>query len=131
MKIELFWCDRWNDGKLFPEAKCYNISNDFKGLVFNFLNDDEGHGLKFLIPWIDEGLIEVEKIKKSILDYYDMWGHAWGAEINNKNVLIYWGYDDTKYEEHMSFECFYKILREWSQFIKAQPSLDYKVEFEC
>lgn len=39
-------------------------------------------------------------------------GTGLGADITKENVLIYWGYDDTKYEESLSFECFYKLLKE-------------------
>ena len=96
------------------------------------MNDDEGHGIKCLSNWIDEGLIEIEKISNGELNYYDMWAfHAWGAEITKANVLIYWGYDDTKYDENMSFECFYKIIKEWGAFLKMAPSVDQIVEFEC
>ena len=132
MKVHFFWIDRWNDGYLFPEARSYDAPNTFKGLIFSFLNDDEGHGIKCLSNWIDEGLIEIEKISNGELNYYDMWAfHAWGAEITKANVLIYWGYDDTKYDENMSFECFYRIIKEWGAFLKIVPSLDQIVEFEC
>lgn len=133
MHIKYDWrvSEAWNDGILRPRCTCDDASDNFKGLVFSFLNDDEGHGLEYLTNWIDEGLNEVEKINDGKLDYYDMWGHAWGADITRNKVLIYWGYDDSKYEENMSFECFYKILKEWCKFIKTEPSLDYKVEFEC
>lgn len=95
------------------------------------MNDDEGLGLKYLSKWIDDGLIEIEKIKVGELNYYDMWGQAWGADITKENVLIYWGYDDTKYEESLSFECFYKLVRKWSEFLKTEPRIDQVVEFEC
>lgn len=131
MKVKLYWCDRWKDGVLYPEGVDKNAPTNFKGLIFSLLNDDEGHGLAYLSNWIDEGLIEVEKIHNGTLDFYDMWGHAWGAEISKENVLIYWGYDDTEREENMSFESFYTILREWSQFLKTEPNQTNIVEFEC
>ena len=91
MKVKLYWYDRWKDGVLYPEGVDKNAPTNFKGLIFSLLNDDEGHGLAYLSNWIDEGLIEVEKIHNGTLDFYDMWGHAWGAEISKENVLIYWG----------------------------------------
>ena len=131
MIVILYWVDRWNDGNLYPEARTSNINADFKGLIFSFLNDDEGHGLKYLSNWIDEGLLEIEKIKNGESEYYDMWGHAWGAEITKENVLIYWGYDDTPYEERIEFDMFYKIIKEWGRFLKTEPSLNNIFEFEC
>lgn len=44
----------------------------------------EGLGLKYLIKWIDDGLIEIEKIKVGELNYYDMWGQAWGQILLKK-----------------------------------------------
>ena len=35
------------------------------------------------------------------------------------------------YDENMSFECFYRIIKEWGAFLKMVPSLDQIVEFEC
>lgn len=131
MKVIYYWVNRWKDGVLYPEVKFENTSLEFKGLITSFLNDDEGLGLKFLSNWIDEGLREVKKIHAGELDFYDMWGQAWGAEITRDSVLIYWGYDDTVYEETMDFQCFYKMLSEWSEFIKTQPSLENIVEFDC
>lgn len=133
MKVIYRWreSDTWNDGILRPNCDFSEVSESFKGLVFNLLLDDEGHGLEYLSNWIDEGVIEVEKIYNGTLDFYDMWGHAWGAEISKENVLIYWGYDDTEREENMSFESFYTILREWSQFLKTEPNETNIVEFEC
>lgn len=130
MRIKYEWreSESWKDGILRPICNCIDTPS-FKGLIFSFLNDDEGQGLKYLSNWIDEGLIEVEKINDGSLDFYDMWGNAWGAEITKQNVLIYWGYDDTKYEENMSFEYFYKILKEWSKFLKTEPSRTNIVEF--
>ncbi|MHA3049964.1 hypothetical protein [Acinetobacter sp. ANC 4639] len=133
MKVKYFWrkSDAWKDGVLRPSCDSSETSEGFKGLVFSFLNDDEGLGVKYLIDWIDEGLIQVQKIKDGVIEYYDMWGHAWGAEITKNNVLIYWGYDDNKFEEYISFECFYKILKKWSEFLKAENDLNNIVEFEC
>lgn len=87
--------------------------------------------MKVNLYWIDEGLIEIEKVKSGELESYDMWGHAWGAEMTNKSVLIYWGYDDTPYEEEMTFGSFYKIINEWGKFLKTEPNLNNVIEFEC
>lgn len=130
MNVEFFWCDKWKDGKLLPEIKITNYSFS-KGLILNFLNDDEGLGLKYLTNWIDNGLIEVEKIKQGKLDFYDMWGKALGAEITRNNVLVYWDYGGISEEENMTFESFYTILIKWSFFIKTTPNIDNKLEFTC
>ena len=133
MKVKYWWkeSESLRDGIMRPKCDCAEVLDDFKGLVFSFLNDDEGLGLKYLSKWIDDGLIEIEKIKVGELNYYDMWGQAWGADITKENVLIYWGYDDTKYEESLSFECFYKLVRKWSELLKTEPRIDQVVEFEC
>lgn len=133
MLIKYWWreSEEWKDGVLRPACDCLSVITGFKGLIFNFLNDDEGQGLEYLNNWIDEGLLEVAKIKDDSLDSYDMWGHAWGAEITKENVLIYWGYDNTDCEENMSFDRFEKILKKWSKFLKTKPSIANIVEFEC
>lgn len=133
MKVKFMWriSEAWNDGVLRPTYNYSNFEANFKGLIFSFLNDDEGHGIEYLSKWIDEGLIEIEKIKNGELDYYDMWGHAWGAEMTKGNVLIYWGYDNTPCEEKMTFEIFYKIINEWGRFLKTEPSLNSVIELEC
>lgn len=132
MKVKYWWkeSESLRDGFMRPKCDCAEALDDFKGLVFSFLNDDEGLGLEYLSKWIDDGLTEIEKIKVGELNYYDMWGQAWGADITKENVLIYWGYDDTNYEESLSFECFYKLVRKWSEFLKTEPRIDQVVEFE-
>ncbi|MEB5477524.1 hypothetical protein [Acinetobacter pollinis] len=76
-------------------------------------------------------MIEVEKIRQSTLDFYDMWGKALGAEITRNNVLMYWDYGGISEEENMTFESFYIILIKWSFFIKTISSADNKLEFTC
>ncbi len=131
MKVNFFWSPNLiNKQALEPDVGLYNHPNGFKcDIIANFLNDDEGLGLNHLKEWFDEGLIEIEKIKRNELDFYDMWGQAWGAEITKDNVLIYWGYDDTEYEENMPFETFYTIIKKWREFIDTEPSLENKVTF--
>lgn len=120
-----------NVGHFAPEINIPECQDDtFKGLIASFLTDDEGLGIKHLKKWIDEGLVEIEQIINGELDFYDMWGQAWGAEITRDSVLIYWGYDDTEYEETMPFDAFYIILRKWREFLDSEPSKDNIVEFE-
>ena len=65
MKVKYWWkeSESLRDGIMRPKCDCAEVLDDFKGLVFSFLNDDEGLGLKYLSKWIDDGLIEIEKIK--------------------------------------------------------------------
>ena len=87
-------------------------------------------GVKHLKTWIDNGLIEVERIKRGELNFYDMWGQAWGAEITKNSVLIYWGYDNTEHEEQMPFDSFYIILKKWREFLDSKPSKDNIMKLE-
>ena len=130
MLVRLFWTDRWNNGCLYPEGQILKKISDRKGLIFEFLSDDEGLGLEHLKNWIDEGLIQIKKVRLGELGSYDMWGQAWGADISLDNVLIYWGYDDNIYEESMSFQNFYTIIKNWKVFLNSEPSLDNVIEFE-
>jgi len=130
MLVRLFWTDRWNNGCLYPEGQILKKISDIKGLIFEFLSDDEGLGLEHLKNWIDEGLIQIKKVRLGELGSYDMWGQAWGADISLDNVLIYWGYDDNIYEESMSFQNFYTIIKNWKVFLNSEPSLDNVIEFE-
>lgn len=133
MKMVFFWreSEAWNDRILRPANSILEKEYDTKGLILNFLNDDEGLGLKYLTNWIDNGLIEVEKIKQGKLDFYDMWGQAFGAEITRNNVLVYWDYGEISEDENMTFESFYTILTKWSSFIKTIPNIENKVVFTC
>lgn len=128
MNIKYFW--KYDDVDLIPAIDLKSNLNSFKGLIINFLKDDEGLGLEYLRKWIAEGLIEIEKVRLGNLDFYDMWGQAWGAEVRPDNVLIYWGYDDNISEEGMSFEDFYTIVKNWSFFLNSEPSLYNVIEFE-
>lgn len=112
---------------------CQVSSNDFdfkEDCITNFLTDDEGLGLKHLKDWIKKGLIEVEKINTGELDYYDMWGQAWGADIRKEGVNIYWGYSDTDYEEFIPFDSFYIILKNWSDFLELGSNKHKVIKFK-
>lgn len=76
MRIKCWWyeSEEWSDGVLRPICACVEEEEKFKGLIFSFLNDDEGLGLDYLIDWLEVGLIEIDKIKEGALDFYDMWG---------------------------------------------------------
>ncbi|OLF34655.1 hypothetical protein BTW00_12500 [Psychrobacter sp. C 20.9] len=128
MNIKYLW--KYDDVDLVPAIDLKSNSNGFKGLIVNFLKNDEGLGLEYLRKWIAEGFIEIEKVRLGELDFYDMWGQAWGAEVSPDNVLIYWGYDDNIGEEDMSFECFYTIVKNWNSFLNSEPSLYNVIEFE-
>ena len=131
MLVKLFWTDRWNNGDLYPEGIILENSSNIKGLIFNLLNDDGGLGLSYLGNWMDEGLKEIKKVKQGSLNFYDMWGQYWGAEVRKNEVLIYWGYDDTELEETMNFSIFYKILTNWMILISKTPCLETEMLFEC
>ncbi|HCR87611.1 MULTISPECIES: hypothetical protein [Psychrobacter] len=131
MLVKLFWTDRWNNGDLYPEGIILENSSNIKGLIFNLLNDDGGLGLSYLGNWMDEGLKEIKKVKQGSLNFYDMWGQSWGAEVRKDEVLIYWGYDDTELEETMNFSSFYKILTNWMILISKTPCLETEMLFEC
>ena len=119
----------WNQNQ--PVCKISNSDPDFKNdCIINFLNDDEGLGLKHLKGWIRNGLIEVERIKVGENDFYDMWGQAWGAEISRDRVNIYWGYSDTDYSQILSFDGFYIILKNWSNFLELGHKNTKEIEFE-
>ena len=86
MKVKYWWkeSESLRDGIMRPKCDCAEVLDDFKGLVFSFLNDDEGLGLKYLSKWIDDGLIEIEKIKVGELNYYDM--------LKQKSKLFFIGF---------------------------------------
>ena len=52
MKVKYWWkeSESLRDGIMRPKCDCAEVLDDFKGLVFSFLNDDEGLGLKYLTP---------------------------------------------------------------------------------
>lgn len=77
MNIKYLW--KYDDVGLVPAIDLKSNSNGFKGLIVNFLKNDEGLGLEYLRKWIAEGFIEIEKVRLGGLDFYDMWGQAWGG----------------------------------------------------
>lgn len=112
---------------------CQVSSHDFgfkEDCITNFLTDDEGLDLKYLKDWIKKGLIGVEKVNTGELDYYDMWGQAWGADIRKEGVNIYWGYSDTDYEEFIPFDSFYIILKNWSDFLELGGNKNKIIKFK-
>lgn len=109
---------KWSQNQ--PSCQISNIDASFKkDCLINFLNDDEGLGLKHLKTWVKKGLMEVEKINTGKLDYYDMWGQAWGAEVKRDGVEIYWGYSNIDYKQSLTFDSFYIILKNWSEFLES------------
>ena len=133
MRIKYWWyeSEEWNDGIFRPTCAFIEEAKEFKGLIFSFLNDDEGLGLDYLINWLEVGLIEIEKVEIGTSAFYDMWGHAWGAEITAETAVLYWGYDAADHKEKRDFDISYKIFTEWLNFIKAEASVAHRIEFEC
>jgi len=132
MKIMFSWyLDQiYGESRFHPIFLMTETPDGCKGCLSSLMTDDEGLGLPHLIEWVANGLSQIERVRSGELTTFNWWGQAWGAEVSLRSVKIYWGYDEAEYEDVMDFNNFYDILTKWNGFIKSQPALDTRVEFD-
>lgn len=132
LRIKFYWytSEVYEDGILRPSCTVLNGSDDDKLGICYLLTDDGGLGVEYLMQKTQEYITAVESVQKGICTNIDCFGQAWGAEISNENVVIYWGFGDVVNFETISCDNFRTTLDAWLTHLKSVPSQHETNEFD-
>lgn len=127
MKLIFSWEE--SAGIFFPSCSSSVVKKDGVSPLACLLTDDGGQLFLDTLPWLAEGIIRVNLVKKPEIDCLDWSRDAWGAELTKYHVKIY-SLHDENYFELLSVESFENALLAWSNFIQMKPELGVTREIE-
>lgn len=121
MRITFSWENI--NGTLTPSCSSSIVNHDGVSILSCLLMDDGGMHYLDTLPWINEGILTVDKIKKAGNLKTANWDRdAWGVVLTNDKVQIYSLYDEN-YFETLNIQAFEGALLAWKDFLQSSPSL--------
>lgn len=105
------------------------VNSDGISLLSCLLMDDGGIPFLQTIPWINEGISNINSILRGEVNSYSWDREAWGAFITVNKVKVY-SLLDENYFEVISIQEIKNALESWVKFIQSEPNSDNMVNVE-
>lgn len=128
MKLKFYWYS--DSEKLEPSCEIYDTHEKLINCLGGVLTDDGALSGQEKISWLLEGVAKFESIMLgSVVPLF--WDRdSWGSEyIGDRKVRLYSMYDDNYFFD-FPLEIFIRILKDWVDFNKSEPSFNTILNFE-
>jgi len=127
MKFTFSWESA--EGAISPLCTSETANSDGINLLSCLLMDDGGIPYLQSIPWIREGITEVDSVLSGVVASSNWDREAWGALITIDGAKIY-SLHDEGYVEGVTLQQFRNALVSWANFVESKPNFGEQKDIE-